>query len=164
LFGDGESHAIRVLVRSTNYFQGDSVARAFEYMYQSSHLNIKENICNYGSQMLLQSTLYSRLGMPHMADVHCELLLDCYSQSCPVDERIRAIGRRALILSQSGRYDDAIATLDSIDFAVHRSLKFHQYLVLCTGVIKLKQAIRRYIFPPSSMYDSQYSQQTELTG
>jgi anaphase-promoting complex subunit 5 len=125
-------------------------------MYQSSHLNIKENISNCGSQMLLQSTLYSRLGMPHMANVHCELLLDCYSHSCPIDERIRAIGRRAFIMSQNGRYDDAIVALDSIDFAIHRSLKYHQYLLLCTGVIKFKQAIRRYIFEPSSMYVIQY--------
>ncbi|KAF1913582.1 anaphase-promoting complex subunit 5-domain-containing protein [Ampelomyces quisqualis] len=122
---------------------GDSVPRAFEHMYQSSHLNIKENISNYGNQMLLQSTLYSRLGIPHMANVHCELLLDSYSSSCPVDERIRAIGRQAFIMSQSGRYDEAIAALESIDTNVHKSLKYHQYLVLCLGVIKFKRAIRR---------------------
>jgi anaphase-promoting complex subunit 5 len=107
-------------------------------MYQSSHLNIKENVCNYGSQMLIQSTLYSRLGIPHMANMHCELLLDCYGGSCPVDERIRGIGRQAFIMSQSGRYNEAITTLES--------LKYHQYLVLCIGVIKFKRAIRRY-FP-----------------
>jgi anaphase-promoting complex subunit 5 len=115
-------------------------------MYQSSHLNIKENVCNYGSQMLIQSTLYSRLGIPHMANMHCELLLDCYGGSCPVDERIRGIGRQAFIMSQSGRYDEAITTLESINSDVHKSLKYHQYLVLCIGVIKFKRAIRRY-FP-----------------
>jgi anaphase-promoting complex subunit 5 len=114
-------------------------------MYQSSHLNIKENVGNYGSQMLLQSTLFSRLGIPLMANIHCELLLDCYGACCPIDERIRAIGRRAFIMSQSGRYDDAIAVLESIDSAVHKSLKYHQYLVLCIGVIKFKRAIRRYM-------------------
>jgi anaphase-promoting complex subunit 5 len=113
-------------------------------MFQSSHLNIKENVGSYGSQMLLQSTLYSRLGIPLMANVHCELLLDCYGGSCPIDERIRAIGRRAFIMSQSGRYDDGIALLESIDPAVHKSLKYHQYLVLCIGVIKFKRAVRRY--------------------
>lgn len=125
-------------------------------MYQSSHLNIKENVSNYGSQMLLQSTLYSRLGIPHMANVHCELLLDCYGSSCPVDERIRAIGRRAFIMSQKGRYDDAIVVLESIDQAVHKSLKYHQYLVLCVGVIKFKRAIRRYILSTSYFSDCPY--------
>ena len=78
--------------------QGDSVSRAFEYIYQSSHLNIKEQVNSYGGQMLLQSTLYSRLGIPHLANVHCELLLDCYGASCPVDEKLRAIGRQAFIV------------------------------------------------------------------
>jgi anaphase-promoting complex subunit 5 len=122
-------------------------------MYQSSHLNIKENVSNYGSQMLLQSTLYSRLGLPHMANMHCELLLDCYGGSCPLDERIRAIGRRAFMLSQSGRYSDAISALEMIDPAVHKSLKYHQYLVLCNGIIKFKRAIRRYDLPPMCSSD-----------
>jgi anaphase-promoting complex subunit 5 len=122
-------------------------------MYQSSHLNIKENVSNYGSQMLLQSTLFSRLGMPHMANVHCELLLDCYNYSCPVDERIRAIGRRAFMMSQSGCYDDAIAVLDAIDSAVHKSLKYHQYLVLCIGVIKFKKSVRRYILHSFGLFE-----------
>ncbi|KAH7078559.1 anaphase-promoting complex subunit 5-domain-containing protein [Paraphoma chrysanthemicola] len=126
-----------------NLATGDSIPRAFEHMYQSSHINIKENISNYGSEMLLQSTIYSRLGLPHMANVHCELLLDCYGSSCPVDEQIRAIGRRAFLLSQAGRYSDAISALEAIDPAVHKSLKYHQYLVLCIGVIKFKRAIRR---------------------
>jgi anaphase-promoting complex subunit 5 len=112
-------------------------------MHQSSHLNIKENVCNYGSQMLIQSTLYSRLGIPHMANIHCELLLDSYGVSCPVDERIRAIGRQAFIMSQSGCYDEAITTLECINSDVYKSLKYHQYLVLCIGVIKFKRAIRR---------------------
>jgi anaphase-promoting complex subunit 5 len=119
--------------------------RAFEHIFQSSHLNIKENINSYGSQMLLTGTLHMRLGMPHLANVHCELLLDCYKPSCPVDECIRALGRRAFILSQSGRYDEALAMLQSIDPSIHKSLKFHQYIVLCIGLIKFRRAIRLYV-------------------
>lgn len=58
---------------------------------------------SYGSQMLLQSTLYSRLGIPHLANVHCELLLDCYGASCPVDEKLRAVGRQAFIVRLSSQ-------------------------------------------------------------
>lgn len=119
-------------------------------MYQASHLSIKDDVGNYGSQMLLQSSLYSRLGIPHMANVHCELLLDTYHDSCPLDERIRAIGRQAFIMSQSGRYDDAIAALEALVPLVHTSLKYYQYLVLCMGIIKFKRAIRRYSSPPQS--------------
>ncbi|RAR15443.1 anaphase-promoting complex protein [Stemphylium lycopersici] len=126
---------------------GDSIPRALEHIYQSSHLNIKEIINSYGSQMLLTAVLYNRLGIPHLSNVHCELLLDCYSHSCPVEERLRAIGRRAFITSQSGRYDEAIAMLEAIDPSIRKSLKFHQFLVLCIGLIKLRRAIRRCDWP-----------------
>lgn len=112
-------------------------------MYQASHLNIREYVNSYGSQMLLQSTLYSRLGVPHMSNVHCELLLDCYGPSCPIDERIRAIGRRAFTLTQAGRYADAIRALESTDPSIHKTLKHHQYLTLFIGLIKFRRAIRR---------------------
>jgi anaphase-promoting complex subunit 5 len=112
-------------------------------MYQSSHLNIKEHINSYGSHMLLQSTLYSRLGIPHMANVHCELLLDCYDSYCPTDERIRATGRRGFIMGQRGRYNQAISIFEAIDPAIHKTLKYNQYLVLCIGVLKLRRAIRK---------------------
>lgn len=94
--------------------------------------------------MLLTATLYNRLGIPHLCSVHCELLLDCYSNLCPVEERLRAIGRRAFVVSQSGRYDEAISILEAVEPPVHKSLKFNQFLVLCIGLIKLRNAIRRY--------------------
>ena len=93
--------------------------------------------------MLLTATLYQRLGIPHLANIHCDLLLDCYSHSCPIEERLRAIGRRAFVISQSGRYDEAIKMLEAVDASVYKSLKFHQFLVLCIGLIKLRRAIRR---------------------
>ncbi|KAH6620145.1 anaphase-promoting complex subunit 5-domain-containing protein [Boeremia exigua] len=123
---------------------GDSISRAFEHIYQSSHLNIRETINHYGSQILLQSTLYSRLGIPHLANVHCELLLDCHGARCPVDEKLRAVGRQAFIMSQSGRYDDAIEAFELINAASqNKALKSKQYIILCVGIIKLKRAIRR---------------------
>jgi anaphase-promoting complex subunit 5 len=93
--------------------------------------------------MLLTAILYSRLGIPHLANVHSELLLDCYSHLCPIDERIRTMGRAAFIVAQSGRYKEAIGMLDGVEKSVHKSLKFHQFLVLCIGLMKLRSAIRR---------------------
>lgn len=130
-------------------YKGDSIPRALEHIYQSSHLNIKENVNSYGSQMLLTAALYHRLGLPHLSNVHCELLLDCYVHSCPIEERLRAIGRNAFVISQSGRYDEAISMLEAVDMSVHKSLKFNQFLVLCIGLIKLRKAIRRYLFKTS---------------
>ncbi|CAE7205465.1 hypothetical protein PTNB73_07123 [Pyrenophora teres f. teres] len=128
---------------------GDSVSRAIEHIYQSSHLNIKENLHSYGSLVLLTASLYNRIGIPHLANVHCELLLDCYSRS-PTEERLRAIGRRAFVMSQRGRYDEAISILEAVDPSVHKRLKFHQYLVLCIGLIKLRRAIRKSDWPAAT--------------
>lgn len=50
---------------------------------------------------------------------------------------------------QSGRYDAALQLVEAIDPAAHRTLKFHQYIFFCTGIIKLKRAIRRSVCPPS---------------
>ncbi|KAL6712591.1 APC5 protein [Coniothyrium glycines] len=122
---------------------GDSVTRALEHLYQSSHLNIKEQVHTYGGQMLLMSTLYSRLGLQHMANIHCQLLTDCYVQLCPVDERVRAIGHQAVMLSQSGQYDQATAILAAVAASVHKSLNFYQYVFLCTSIVKFRKAIRR---------------------
>ena len=130
-------------VLALTHHQGDSVSRAIEHIYQASHLNIKENLHSFGSLMLLTASLYNRIGIPHLANVHCELLLDCYSHS-PTEERLRATGRRAFVMSQLGRYDDAISLLETVDPSVHKRLKFHQYLVLCIGLVKLRRAIRRY--------------------
>ena len=35
--------------------------------------------------------------------------------------------------------------LEFIQPEVHRTLKFHQYIVSYTGLIKLKRALRRYV-------------------
>lgn len=123
---------------------GESVPRTFEHIFQASHLNVRENILsNYGGQMLMQSTVFSRLGITHLSTAYCELLLHCYNSNSPIEENIRAICRLAFTTAQSGRYDEALSMLESIQPEVHRTLKFHQYIVSYTGLIKLKRALRR---------------------
>ncbi|KAJ4287004.1 APC5 protein [Kalmusia sp. IMI 367209] len=120
---------------------GGSVSRAFEHMYQSSHLNIKERLKKNGSHLFFQSALYSRLGNIYLSEAYCQLLLDCYHYECPLDERIKAYGRRAFLALQWGRYEEALNLLASAETVAHRSLKLHQYIFLCTGLVKLKRAI-----------------------
>ncbi|KAF9735308.1 anaphase-promoting complex protein [Paraphaeosphaeria minitans] len=125
---------------------GDVASRAFELLYQSSHLSLKENIGNHGSHLLFQSALYSRLGNPSLSEVNCQLLLDCCQSACPLDERIRALGRSAFLVGlsvlQRCRYDEALRLLASTEQFMQRSLKFNQYVYLCTGLVKLRRAIR----------------------
>ncbi|CAI6335826.1 unnamed protein product [Periconia digitata] len=120
---------------------GDPVTRAFDHLFQSSHLNLKENISNHGSHMLFQSALSSRLGLNYMSNVYCELLLHCYHHSCPLDEQVRAIGRRTFLVAQKGQYAEALSMLDKMNTPANHSIKFHHYVFLCTGLVKLKRAI-----------------------
>ncbi|ORY11536.1 anaphase-promoting complex subunit 5-domain-containing protein [Clohesyomyces aquaticus] len=122
---------------------GESVPRALEHMFQSSHLTIRENINNHGGWMLLHSTLYSRLGLSHLSSAYCDLLLHCYGATTSTDDHIRAYCRSAFAAIQTGRYDEGLALLEKIDASAHRTLKFHQYIYYCTGIINLKRAIRR---------------------
>ncbi|KAF2735130.1 hypothetical protein EJ04DRAFT_220174 [Polyplosphaeria fusca] len=119
---------------------GDSIPRAFEYMYQASHLNIRENVGNHGGQLLLQSTIYSRLGLTELSSAYCDLLLHCYGQICPIEERIRATCRTAFGAAENGRYDQGLQLIESTDFLEQHSLKSRQFLFLSVGIIKLKRA------------------------
>ncbi|KAF1966915.1 hypothetical protein BU23DRAFT_517061 [Bimuria novae-zelandiae CBS 107.79] len=121
---------------------GDSVSRALELLYQSSHLNFHENVGNHGSHLLFRSALCSRLGNRNLSKMNCQLLLDCYQDACPLDERIRALGRRSFLALQKCRYDDALRLLGPAESFTHRSLKHHQYIYFCTGMAKSKRAIR----------------------
>ena len=51
--------------------QGESVPRALEHLYKSSHLNIHHNLASVtGAQMLMMSSVLSRLGALTRSTVH----------------------------------------------------------------------------------------------
>jgi len=91
--------------------------------------------------------------------MYCELMINCYHYGSPQDERTKAIGRRAFLVSETtqfesstngskkaleaGKYDEALGLLGSMGTAAHRSLKLHQYIFLSTGIVKLTRSIRR---------------------
>lgn len=73
---------------------------AFESILRSSHLNVTKNIHNaMGSQILLQSSLWSRLGMCYLAGGSCELFLAKYRAESPVEDVVKALCREAYIVS-----------------------------------------------------------------
>lgn len=121
---------------------GESVPTAFESILRSSHLNVTKNIHNaMGSQILLQSSLWSRLGMCYLAGGSCELFLAKYRTESPVEDVVKALCREAYIMSMKGRFDDAIDRLDQVDQDCLRTLKVYQYWATYVGLLKLKQAI-----------------------
>ncbi|KAI9689182.1 MAG: anaphase promoting complex subunit 5 [Bathelium mastoideum] len=123
---------------------GESVARALEYLYQSSHLNLHHNLTTVtGAQMLMLSSVLSRLGLAESAEQQVLALKLCHESSSPVEEILRATCRLAYMAAQAGYHDKATDLLDEVNPEVHRTLKFHQYLTVYSGMLKLKRQLQK---------------------
>ena len=98
------------------FSQGDSTAFAFESIMKASHLNVTKNVANaVGSQMMMQSSIFSRLGRARQAVVKDELdigakkrigvncqawscgehFLQCYAAQSPIEDVIHCICKSA---------------------------------------------------------------------
>ncbi|MCJ1230296.1 Anaphase-promoting complex subunit 5 [Toensbergia leucococca] len=123
---------------------GDSTAFAFESIMKASHLNVTKNVANaVGSQMMMQSSIFSRLGRARQAVVKDELdigakkrigvncqawscgehFLQCYAAQSPIEDVIHCICKSAYSLAQRGRYNDALSRMDEINQEALRTLK-----------------------------------------
>ncbi|TKA76199.1 hypothetical protein B0A49_03042 [Cryomyces minteri] len=125
---------------------GENVSKAFEHILQSSYLNVTHNIPSIiPAQMLMQSSVFGRLGQTHLSNSICEVLRSCYNSNSPVEELIRAGCRSAYIATQAGRYDEGMKMLADIDPSVHRTLKFHQYLTGYSGLLRNNVSAARHL-------------------
>ncbi|SLM38451.1 Tetratricopeptide-like helical domain [Lasallia pustulata] len=123
---------------------GDSVTLAFETITKSSHLNVTYNIINViGSQMMMQASVFARLGVTSLAWSYGEIFLQCYADQSPVEDVLNCICKSAYSLSQRGRYDEAIARMDEIDRDTLRILKHHQYWTVYSGLLKLQRQLHK---------------------
>ncbi|KAF2432996.1 hypothetical protein EJ08DRAFT_608324 [Tothia fuscella] len=127
---------------------GDGIPEALEHLYQSSHLNMTHHInSNVGTQLLLQSSVYGRLGLTYLADAYCEILMDSYATTSPVEDAVRASCRRAYTATQSGMYEEATVFMGKVNPTLHRTLKLHQYHTSFSKLLRLKLDLRRRNFP-----------------
>jgi anaphase-promoting complex subunit 5 len=124
---------------------GGSVAVAFENVLKSSQLTItKSMLNNVGSQLMLQSSIWTRLGVRHMAWLYCELFLRCYATAAPFDEFLRFTCRSSYLLAETGKYDEAMAKMESLDGTPLRSLKASQYWLIFRGILRLKRDLHQH--------------------
>jgi anaphase-promoting complex subunit 5 len=123
---------------------GESVATAFENILRSSHLTVTGNMMSdVGVQMMLQSSLWSRLGIAHLAWLNYEVFLRCHSQAAPFEDILKYTCRAAYFLTQRGRYDEAMESLEWLDANARRALKANRYWLLFRGLVQLKRDIHR---------------------
>ncbi len=122
--------------------KGESVATAFEDILRSSELSVTKNqMNNVGVQMMLQSSLWSRLGVAHLSWVYCEVFLRSHSRYAPFDDILKFSCRSAYLLSQKGRFSEAQETLNTLDANSLRSLKASQYWALFRGILTLQELV-----------------------
>ncbi|KAI9855127.1 MAG: anaphase promoting complex subunit 5 [Trichoglossum hirsutum] len=123
---------------------GENLARAFENILQSSHLSVVKGVTNViGSQVLLKSSLWSRLGVGSLALDECENFLICNASNAPIDDVVKITCRVAFLMALKGRYDDAVAKLDEIETEDMKNLRVYQYWTTFSGLLKLKRQLHR---------------------
>lgn len=123
---------------------GESVATAFENVLRSSQLSVARNMMsNIGAQMMLQSSIWSRLGNSRLASSHCEVFLRCHSWKAPFDDVLKFTCRTAYLMYQNGDFEEAMSHLEGLDKNSLRSLRSNQYWSRFRGILHLKHDLHR---------------------
>ncbi|TLS22077.1 uncharacterized protein PpBr36_09390 [Pyricularia pennisetigena] len=123
---------------------GESVATAAEHMARSSRLVVAHNLkmC-VGSQLSLQVALWDRLGCSVLSRMMCEVYLSAHARDAVFEDELKITCRLAGILAGRGRYDEAMARLESIDRDALRAWKAGQYWHRYRALIKLRRELHR---------------------
>ncbi|KAL8733624.1 MAG: hypothetical protein Q9166_002034 [cf. Caloplaca sp. 2 TL-2023] len=123
---------------------GDNVSQAFESIEKASHLNVTKNIVEaYCGQMLMQSSIFDRLGVSCQAWSYCELSLQCYPRQSPSEDVIQTQCKSAYILARKGRYEEAISRMEKVDPDALRTLRYQQFWTTNLGILKLRRHLHR---------------------
>ncbi|KAN0069393.1 hypothetical protein V8E54_012408 [Elaphomyces granulatus] len=123
---------------------GESLSFAFENIVKASHLNVTRSLMSVmGPQLLLQTFLFGRIGVTHLAFLNCEVFRECYSSKAPFEDHLKTTFQSCQLLNQSGRYNQAMSRINEILAEGLRSLKANQYWVCFSGILKLKRQLHR---------------------
>lgn len=119
---------------------GESAATAIENILKSSHLIVEKNMKSMmGPQMAMQSSLWGRLGVVQLSREYCDVFLSCHSRYALFDDTLRFTCRVAHLLTEKGRFDEAMDRLESLDESSLRSWKANQYWLKYRGILRLKR-------------------------
>ncbi|GAB1205749.1 hypothetical protein APSETT445_004428 [Aspergillus pseudonomiae] len=123
---------------------GESLASSIENIIRASHLNVAKNLINStGPQLLLQTALYARIGITHLAWLSSETFQECYASKAPFEDYLKSNFRSSQLLAQQGRFKEASVRMNHIGPDKLRSLKASQYWTFFSGVLQLKREIYR---------------------
>lgn len=123
---------------------GESIATALEHMVRSSQILVERNMKSMlGSQLSLNIALWDRLGISYLSSTTCEVFLRCHARHSVFDDELKVTSRQASMLALKGKFDEALAKLESIDANSLRAWKPSQYWHKFRGIIKLRRDLHR---------------------
>lgn len=111
-------------------------------LYEASHLNVQHELQGaIGTQLLIQSSIFARLGITTLSTSNCKLVTDCFSEDALTQDTLRARCRRANAAVLSGDYREAEKLLKSVESDTHRNVQLHQLAVTINIMLKLKRCL-----------------------
>ena len=123
---------------------GESIATAFENISKARYLNHTKNVgVAIGQQMVVESSLYFRLGLNYLQWMSGDIYDACYRAESQSQDILDSACRDALRLLRLGRYDDALAALEAIDPEILRVGKHAQTWAATLNFIRLRRALHR---------------------
>lgn len=140
--------------------QGQSIARVFENIVKSNHINVIKSIANSGPTLLMKSTTFSRIGQTHMAYSCIDRFLLCHTNNAPIEDILKATLKQAGLLAQMGRFDDAETALADVPAHILRVLKYQNHQSLALQQIRVRRLLHRNKFADAAILIRHLTSQT----
>ena len=145
-----------------NNAQGESHATSMENIVRASHLSVTKNLVNsMGPQLLLQASVYARIGVSHLSWLSSEIFRECYAGRAPFEDFLKNTFRNSQVvchlspsynidtdkakLAQQGRYSEVEDHMKQISPEKFRSLKANQYWTFFSGILQMRRQVYRYV-------------------
>lgn len=123
---------------------GDSIATALESVVRSSQILVENNMtAMFGSQVMLNIALWDRAGVAPLSTIMCKVFIHCHAPNANMDDRLKITCRLAALLAVKGKYDDAMALLESLDKDMLRTSKVNKYWQKYRGLVKIRRDMHR---------------------
>jgi anaphase-promoting complex subunit 5 len=123
---------------------GESLASIFESITKASHINVTKATQNItGPTLIMRGATFSRIGLTHLAWTCGETFLECYGKEAPIEDVLKCTCRMASVLIAQGRYREANDTMESMPAHVLRVLKYNNYAVFHSSLLRLQRLIHR---------------------
>ena len=138
---------------------GESVSSAFASVLKASQINLTQHVRSVvGSQMMMQSFLFARLGVSCQSAMIGDIFLQCHGPDAPIEDVLRATCNKADMLAEKGKFEEAVDLMESVDPENLRNIGHGSLWTTQLGLLKLQQYLYQSATTPSSPFRTQTQQ------